>query len=412
MAVQETSPIASDGLLHQLNIQSRQINNVLHAYDLPAEVSGGVVRQNSVSFDLQTHLAGGLEMIRGLKADLMAALGVRDVVLMREGGQWQVHVERAYEPAVPLLRLMEGMPRLAPATLPLGLRGNGAPFTVTLGRDAISHVLVSGVGGAGKTALLRSIASGLAFANRQADLQLLLVDGADALSSRMAPKESLRPLAYLPHMLTDPVFGPEAGSDLLGFLADEMDHRRAGRVSLPVLVALVDHAATLLDRGSVGLPGIMMRLLQHGAEAGIHLVLATSRPGAACFDAMFRANVPLRIVGKAAGVAEARQATGLDESYAEYLMGSGDFLAVADGSVTRFQAAYVGDYDLHHRLSQIFSMPRPRLLAQPFAARPQLSSRASTPFEPQVFTFRNEEAHVQQSEPAEDPLPFFDDEEE
>ncbi len=68
-------------LRHQLDVQTRQIDRVLSRHRIPASVSGGEVRPKIVSFDLQTQISSGLERIRGLKDDLMSALGVGEVKL-------------------------------------------------------------------------------------------------------------------------------------------------------------------------------------------------------------------------------------------------------------------------------------------------------------------------------------------
>lgn len=385
MTTQPLSPYVDDGLVHQLNVQTHQIRNVLQAHDVPAEVSRGRVVAGRVSYELQAQMGNSIEKLRHLRHDLMQALGIRDLAITRQEGQWQIQIERLIDPPVPLVRLLDGNPALKSGSLLLGLSGAGTPLTVGLSDNHAGHALICGGSGAGKTALLRAVACGLAFTHRQADLQLLVIDGQQTNASRITAQESLRPLAYLPHMLTDPVAGPEAGSDLLHFLADEMDHRLTHRVAQPTLVALVDHAVELLETGAPDLAEAMLRLLQHGAAAGIHLILATDQPGSEKLDAFFRANLPLRIVGKTHDAAESKIATGMDDSFAEYLLGAGDFIAVSGEGVTRFQAAYIGDYELHHRLTQLRATPRPRLLARAVDMRLQLPRPAAGP-EVQTFT--------------------------
>lgn len=403
MKSHQLAPQIDTALVHQLNVQTHQIRTVLQANNLSAEVSGGRVSPGSINYELQTHISNGLEKLQGV---LMWALGVRDISITRDDGQWQIHVERAVDAAVPLPRLLEGVAALPPATLLLGLTGDGAPMTANLADEAHSHALISGRDGAGKTSLLRAIAAGLAFTNRQADLQLLVVDGHEPTTGRLATRESLRPLGYLPHMLTDPVAGAAGGSEVLRFLAYEMDHRRKNRVAQPTVVALIDHVVGLLEAGSPDLPEIMLRLLQHGAAAGIHLILATERPGAATLDAMFRSLLPLRLVGRTNDATESRDASGIEDSYAEYLLGAGDFVAVTDSATTRFQAAYIGDYDLHHQLDRLYATARPRLLARPMDVRPQLARPADSPAEVQTFTVKDGEVSVR-PEVADDPLPFL-----
>ena len=58
-------------------------------------------------------------------------------------------------------------------------------------------------------------------------------------------------------------------------------------------------------------------------------------------------------------------ATAVPAAEAEMLLGQGDFLAVIDDTQVHFQAAFIGNYDLHLTLATIHrNRPRP-LLAQP-----------------------------------------------
>ena len=103
----ESEPLAEARLRHQLGVQSQQINRVLSHHHVPAQVSGGVVRPRILSFDIQTQLAAGLERVRGLKDDLINALGVSDVAVVREEGQWRLRVGRPDDAPVPLVRLLK-----------------------------------------------------------------------------------------------------------------------------------------------------------------------------------------------------------------------------------------------------------------------------------------------------------------
>jgi S-DNA-T family DNA segregation ATPase FtsK/SpoIIIE len=85
----------------------------------------------------------------------------------------------------------------------------------------------------------------------------------------------------------------------------------------------------------------LTRLTQRGREAGIHIVAATQKPTTAVLGSLVKANFPVRLVGRVTSVEDARTATGWSGTGAERLMGRGDFLAVAEGRVIRFQAAHV-----------------------------------------------------------------------
>lgn len=373
----EREPSSEARLRHLLDVQSRQINRVLHHHRVPATVVGGTVRPRVVNFDLQTQLASGLERVRGLKNDLVKALGVGDVAVERQDGQWRLRVTRPHDPPVPLLRLLASIAPLPQATAAIGMAEGGQPVLLRFGVGRIKHVLIAGDVGAGKTSLLRTIAVTLALTERQSALQLLVLDprGLGDNPETGAP-HPLRPLGYLPHMLTDPSATPEDCGTVIHFLAEEMEFRRRERIQTPRIVALIDHIVTLIDEGGPTARHDLMRLLQHGAAVGIHLVMSTDEPEAPILlDRTVRAGVSTRIIGRLRTTNAAHKAAGQSLDQATLLYGEGDFLAVASDEVTYFQAAFIGDYDLHLKLSEMARAGRPRLLAMPYNPRPHLGDQ-------------------------------------
>lgn len=384
-------------LRHQLDVQTRQIDRVLNHHRVPATVSGGEVRPKVVSFDLQTQIAHGLERIRGLKDDLMTALGVGDVVVSQDDGQWRLRVARPDDPPVPLLRLMNVTPGIPQRTAVIGMADGGQPVLLRFAANKVTNVLIAGETGAGKTSLLRSIALSLAAANRQSALQLLVMDGrSDEESTR---RTALLPLGYLPHMLTDPALGSEACATLLHFLAEEMTYRRRDRVQSPRIIVLIDHVLSLMDSGPQ-VKDDLLRLLQHGAQAGIHLVMATDTPDSPLLDSTIKACLSMRIIGRIADPTVARRLAGTRLDQAPLLYGEGDFLAVNGENVIYFQAAYAGDYDMHLKLTEMLRGDRPRLLARPYSSRPRVAGEPQ-PQTPRTFAMRDgavdldpDEAHI------------------
>lgn len=197
------------------------------------------------------------------------------------------------------------------ASIPIGLTGGpDGPVPVLLDLVADGpHVLVAGTTGAGKSELLRSLVAGLAASLPPARLAMLLVDYKGGAAFAEA--------ASLPHVVgvvTD--LGPEEANRALHSLEAELrrrervladlgvrdlaDHPASGPGAapadvepLPRLVVVIDELAAL----AAELPSFLDDLVQlaaRGRSLGLHLVLATQRPGSVV-SASVRTNCAVRL---------------------------------------------------------------------------------------------------------------------
>lgn len=387
-AFANTSP--DEKLRYQLDVQAHQIDAVLGYHQVDGAVTSGTVRQRFVEFDVQTPLSAGLERVRSLKESMMAALGVGEVAVGKHDGRWQVRVGRDHEPPVPLATLLRDAASLPPATAVIGLSDGNKPVMLRFSHDDVRHVLVAGDDDAGKTTLLRTMAISLALTNRQSAVQLLVMNGGPETEGAGRNQSGLwGPLAYLPHLMTDVVNDAELGAEVLRFLVGEMTYRRRQRIRLPRIVVLIDNAVALLEAGGQAVVDDVLRLLQHGTTAGIHLVLATARPEAVALDALFMSNLSVRLAGKLGDPGRARKVLGSAENHAEYLRGKGEFVALTNGELSYFQAADMSDYDLHWELNLLLNGSQPRLLALPFDERQPAPTAEPAAIEPKVFKREN-----------------------
>jgi S-DNA-T family DNA segregation ATPase FtsK/SpoIIIE len=181
-------------------------------------------------------------------------------------------------------------------------RSEDGVLEVDLAADG-PHALIAGTTGAGKSELLRTLVAGLAANHPPDELNVLLVDykGGAAFAECAAlphtaglvtdldPHLTQRALRALNSELRrrERLFADVGADDLIGY--------RAARAveSIPRLVIVVDEFASLAEE----LPDFMRGLIgvaQRGRSLGVHLVLATQRPGSAV-SADIRANTSLRI---------------------------------------------------------------------------------------------------------------------
>jgi S-DNA-T family DNA segregation ATPase FtsK/SpoIIIE len=161
------------------------------------------------------------------------------------------------------------------------------------------------------------------------------------------------------------------------------------------VVVVIDDLADLLSMGGQAISEPLIQLTQRGREArdrtvGIHVVAATSQPTPAVLGPLMKANAgtnhpfPVRLVGRVVSAEEARTASGWSGTGAERLAGCGDFLAVAEGRVLRFQAAHVSEDEVREvatYLAQAVSTTGETLpFAQQAAALPWPANRLTVVF--------------------------------
>ncbi len=386
-----------------LEYQADRIEAVLAHHKIPARVTGGTVTPRWIRFQVVPALGARIASITGLAEELAAALDAPTVRVARQGAAVAVEVPREDPHPVRLLPLLQGLHNVPPVTAVLGIADDGVPLLIRLPSPDVAHILVAGTTGSGKTALLRAIILSLAYFNRpQTTDHRPQTTGhgrqpptASAPSSvvfvLVDPKGSaFGDLEGLPHLARPVISDPAEAVEALGSLVRWMEavsrqgsavSRKGSAVSrqgsavsregvepplttndsrlttndsrLTTIILVIDELADLLMVAGAEAERPLTRLLQRGREAGVHVVAATQKPTAAVIGSLVKANFPVRLVGKVTSPEDARVATGWKGTGAERLLGRGDFIAVAEGQLHRFQAAYVAPEEVRQVVAEI-----------------------------------------------------------
>jgi DNA segregation ATPase FtsK/SpoIIIE-like protein len=296
----------------QLESQADKIEAVLALNKVPARVTGGAVTPRWIRFQVFPAAEAALSSIGNVDGVLSAAIGTPGCRMLHRGAVATVEVPRDDPYPVRLLPLYEQLTkdeRIPPVTAILGLEEDGTPLLVRLPAPDVGHVLVAGMAGAGKTTLLRTMVLSLAWNNGPDDLAFVIM-----------------------------------GDALPGIEQAIGDGHRVGRMTC---AADASSVSGCLDAGRVVF--IADDMVSDGgvAFALSFLMEKERRHFLAAWDGVPPSQVTelfrVRLVGRVASVTDARDATGWRGTGAEQLLGRGDFLAVAEGRVSRFQAAYVED---------------------------------------------------------------------
>lgn len=229
-----------------------------------------------------------------------------------------------------------------------GKMSNGEIVTRDLAR--LPHLLMGGLSGSGKSVFLNSLICSLVQTHSPEQLRFVLMD----------PKRvEFGIYAKLPHLYSPIAHEPEQAVTILKHVESEMDMRlalfgekgcrniadfnNANEVTrLPYLVVVVDELSDFIDGSEGAFKSTATRIAAIGRSAGVHLVMATSRPDARIASGSLKANIPGRLAFRVCQKVDSR--TLLDEYGAEDLLGRGDVLLTdCKGEVVRLQVPYIRD---------------------------------------------------------------------
>lgn len=309
-----------------------RIEAVLRERRAPASVVGGKVLPGFVEMLLRPAPGTKVNQVRALQADIALALGNSNVRVSQNGTHLSIQIPRETRKPVRLSTLMAANPNPPAFTAVLGLAEDGATLMASLSSPEVSHILVSGATGSGKTSLAQSMLLSLCQLHRPSQFGLVMID-----PKRNDDSDFVRSVQR--HLLVGVAHTTEESINALMRLVDVMEKRPISREPMPRIVVYVDEMADLCQTGGSQVVDLLTRIAQRGREAGVHLVGCTQKPSTKAIGSLLKANLPLRLVGRVVSLEDARTASGMPGTGAEKLMGSGDFIACTGGKVIRFQAA-------------------------------------------------------------------------
>ena len=214
---------------------------------------------------------------------------------------------------------------------------------VLLDFKEISHVLIAGTTGSGKSVLLNSLIASMQFNSAWNDMQLFLIDCKKVELSHFKNYKTVN------NVIED----VEQATDLLAIMCDIMDNRYSIMESKNIkrwdgleFYIVIDELADLMLTSDYKIEQYLVRLAQKSRAAGIHLIVATQRPTVNVITGLIKANIPCRIALKVASVKDSMVI--LDHKGAESLCGKGDGLIKYPDKVQeiRFQTCLTSDENI------------------------------------------------------------------
>lgn len=354
--VEENDPQIDEWVLNQ----AETLNETLKAFKVEASVSNWTVGPTVTQFELNLGRGVKVNKITNLNDDLKLALAAKDIRIEAPiPGRSTVGIEIPNKKSRPvLLSEVLGSDEFqtadSPLTTALGVDLFGRACVTDI--QKMPHGLIAGATGSGKSVFINSMLMSILYKAKPSEVKLLLID---PKAVEMAPYQGL------PHLLSPVVSDPQAATEALKWVVEEMEERYqklaalgarnlenynrkleeeghyAGK--LPYIVIVIDELADLMMASSSEVQEYIARITQKARAAGIHLIVATQRPSVDVVTGLIKNNIPTRIAFMVSSSTDSR--TILDCSGAERLLGRGDMLYLGNGSSQplRLQGTYIED---------------------------------------------------------------------
>ncbi len=353
--------------LEDFQASSAMLENTLRSFKIDAKVVNIMRGPAFTRYELAMPEGVPVKKVLAYQDDISMRLQsqgeVRLQIPIPGKNSFGVEVPNKHVDLVPLRDILESF----------AFENSKSPLTFGLGKDItgeakisrvdkLTHALIAGTTGSGKSVCLNSILVSILYKSSPEDVRMLLID----------PKRvEFTPYNGIPHLII-----PEVICDIdkaicaLHWAVNEMERRynkfqeqrvrkideynncdavKSGVIEkMPYLLIIIDEVGDIMAQDKKNVEGYLQRLLQKSRACGIHIVLATQRPSADVITGVIKTNLPSRIAFQVSSAVDSRII--INQTGAEKLMGKGDMLyQSADSSeLVRIQGAFLSDTEIQN----------------------------------------------------------------
>ncbi len=306
--------------------------------------------------------------IKNLEDDIalsLSALGIRIIAPIPGRGTIGIEVPNQNPELVSMKSILGSRKFLeSEAELPVALGKTISNETYMFDLTKMPHILVAGATGQGKSVGLNVIIASLLYKMHPTELKFVFIDPKKVELNLYSVIEK-HYLAKLPSEEEAIISDIQKVKYTLSSLNTEMDQRydllkkakarnireyndkfikrrlnpEKGHRFLPYIVVVIDEFADLIMTAGKEIEIPLTRIAQLARAVGIHMIIATQRPSTNIITGTIKANFPTRIAFKVPSMIDSR--TILDTPGANQLIGKGDMLIAAAGTMTRVQCAFM-----------------------------------------------------------------------
>ncbi len=347
------------------NERVKIINEFFENFNLGAKVEGYDIGPGITRFNISTENGISVRNFDTKMEDLSRQLmgeKCRFLSVVKGKTTSGIEIRNAKTNVVSFKEVMKDLPKIN--------EGKYTGLCVAFGKDIngkliyvdfqkLTHLLVTGTSGSGKSVFLHSMMISLLMRNTPDELRFIIVDPKIVEFSKYRD---------LPHLLCPIIKEPEQALNILNKLIDEMNYRYnlmedrdfndikdynkdyciPNKIpTIPNIVVILDEYGDLVDN----CPAVSKAVLTLSGKAracGIHLVIATQSPRTSIISGPIKNNFPTRVALLCAGVNDSINV--IDCGGAEKLAGNGDMLLkcplFANDGLLRIQGALIDNKEI------------------------------------------------------------------
>ena len=354
------------------------LENSLETFGVPAKVQGVVIGPAVTRYELEMPQGISVSKIKNRADDIALSLAAEGSIRIEAPvpGKSVVGIEvpNASIATISLKDVLvskEFTQGSSPLTFALGKDING--HTICCNMQKLTHLLVAGATGSGKSVCLNAIILSIMYKASPEDVRIILID----------PKRvEFSSYEGLPHLIMpEIVCDTQKAINTLSWAVNEMERRFEilgyarvknideynqtpdvlnGKVEkMPFIVIIVDELADLMMTGKKDVEEKVCRLAQKARAAGIHLILATQRPSVDVITGLIKSNFPSRISFAVTSAVDSM--TILDRVGAEKLLGKGDMLYFPNGAKDpmRVQGCFITTNEINNIVDYVRDNNKP-----------------------------------------------------
>ena len=214
--IEENDPQSDEWVLSQ----AETLNETLKAFKVEASVSNWTIGPTVTQFELSLGRGVKVNKITNLNDDLKLALAAKDIRIEAPiPGRSTVGIEIPNKKSRPVLLSEvlgsdEFQTAESPLTTALGVDLFGRACVTDI--QKMPHGLIAGATGSGKSVFINSMLMSILYKAKPSEVKLLLID---PKAVEMAPYQGL------PHLLSPVVSDPQAATEALKWVVEEMEER-------------------------------------------------------------------------------------------------------------------------------------------------------------------------------------------